>query len=145
MKYKHTQIGYLIVVVILITCLFFSFILAQTKFNPVTFVIMLLTIFLLVSFVALRVVIDENYLSIKFSYGIYKKHLLLSDIIQAKAVKNRWYHGWGIRVRFWPFMCIYNVSGFDAVEVKMKNGKTYRIGTDEPKKLESMLKQLTEV
>jgi len=140
MKYKHTQIGYLIVVIILITCLFFSFILAQTKFNPVTFVIMLLTIFLLVSFVALRVVIDENYLSIEFGYGIHKKRFLLSDIIQAKAVKNRWYHGWGIRVRFWPFMYIYNVSGFDAVEIKMKSGKTYRIGTDEPKKLESALK-----
>jgi hypothetical protein len=38
-------------------------------------------------------------------------------------------------------MWIYNVSGFDAVELKMKNGKVYRIGTDESEKLESALQQ----
>ncbi len=47
-----------------------------------------------------------------------------------------WYYGWGIRGWLWPKMWIYNVSGFDAVEIKLKNGKMYRIGTDEPKKLE---------
>jgi len=36
-------------------------------------------------------------------------------------------------------MWIYNISGFDAVEIKMKNGKTYRIGTDEPQKLEQAI------
>ncbi|MEK7656054.1 MAG: hypothetical protein AAB386_05245 [Patescibacteria group bacterium] len=33
-------------------------------------------------------------------------------------------------------MWIYNVSGFDAVEIILKNGKIYRIGTDVPKELE---------
>jgi len=36
-------------------------------------------------------------------------------------------------------MWIYNVSGFDAVEIKLKNGKTYRIGTDESQKLEQAI------
>jgi hypothetical protein len=45
----------------------------------------------------------------------------------------------GVRVWFWPKMWIYNVSGFDAVEIKMKDGKTYRIGTDEPEKLEQTI------
>jgi hypothetical protein len=39
-------------------------------------------------------------------------------------------------------MWIYNVSGFDAVEIKLKNGKVYRIGTDEPKKLEQTILHL---
>jgi len=30
---------------------------------------------------------------------------------------------------------MYNVSGLDAVEIYMKNGKIYRIGTDEPETL----------
>jgi len=38
-------------------------------------------------------------------------------------------------------MRIYNISGFDAVEIKMKDGKRYRIGTDEPKKLEVAITQ----
>ena len=36
-------------------------------------------------------------------------------------------------------MWIFNVSGFGAVEIRMKNGKIYRIGTDEPKALESAI------
>ena len=39
-------------------------------------------------------------------------------------------------------MWIYNVSGFDAIELTMKNGKIYRIGTDEPEKLEAAIKQV---
>jgi hypothetical protein len=100
---------------------------------------MVLILFILASFGLLQVIIDEKYLRIKFGYGIYQKKFLLNDIASAKTVKNHWYYGWGIRVWLWPKMWIYNVSGFDAVEIKLKNGKTYRIGTDEPKKLEQAI------
>jgi hypothetical protein len=36
-------------------------------------------------------------------------------------------------------MRIYNISGFDAVEIKLKNGKIYRIGTNEPTILEQTI------
>ena len=87
--------------------------------------------------------IDQNYLRIKFGYGIFKKRFMLREISSVRTVKNHWYYGWGIRVWFWPYyMLIYNVSGFDAVEIRMKNNKIYRIGTDEPKKLERVLMQV---
>ena len=54
-------------------------------------------------------------------------------------MKNHWYYGWGIRIWFWPYMWIYNVSGFDAVEITMRDGKMYRIGTDVPTELEMAL------
>ena len=88
--------------------------------------------------------IDENYLRIKFGYGIFRKRFELKEIASAKAVKNHWYYGWGIRVWFRPRMVIFNVSGFNAVEIKMKNGKLYRIGTDEPKDLEYAILQSIE-
>ncbi|MDY0387304.1 MAG: hypothetical protein RBT65_09290 [Methanolobus sp.] len=40
-------------------------------------------------------------------------------------------------------MWIFNDSGFDAVEIKTKNGKIYRIGTDEPKQLERAILETT--
>ena len=101
--------------------------------------VMVLILSILASFVSLRVIVDGTYLRIKFGYGIYQKKFSLNNIVSAKTVKNHWYYGWGIRVWFWPKMWIYNVSGFDAVEIKLKNGKTYRIGTDEPKKLEEVI------
>jgi len=141
MSYKHTQIGYLIIFVLLAMILLFGSILTRADFNPIILPIMVFILFLLVSFVTLQVIIDENYLRIKFGYGIFRKRFLLDDIISAKTVRNHWYYGWGIRLWLWPRMLIFNVSGFDAVEIKMKNNKTYRIGTDEPKNLESAIIQ----
>ena len=103
--------------------------------------IMALILFILASFATLTASIDENYLRIKFGYGIFRKSFLLNDVASAKVLKNHWYYGWGIRLWFWPYMWIYNISGFDAVEITMKNRKIYRIGTDEPEKLETAIKQ----
>ncbi len=98
--------------------------------------IMFFVIFILVSFATLNVSIDEKYLKVKFGYGIFKRSFLLDEIVSAKIVKNKWYYGWGVRLWFWPRMFIYNVSGFDAIEIIMANGKIYRIGTDQPQQLE---------
>lgn len=98
--------------------------------------------FILASFVTLTVYIDEKYLRIKFGYGIFRKSFLLNDVASVRAVKNQWYYGWGIRIWLWPYMWIYNISGFNAVEITLKNGKIYRIGTNEPEKLEQAISQL---
>ena len=145
MKYEHTQPGYLVVLAILVALLSFSVVFVQTGVTPVMFAFMFFILFLLISFSSLNVVIDDKYLRIKFGYGIFKKKFLLREILTVKAVKNRWYYGWGIRVWFWPSMSIYNVSGFDAIEIKIKSGKTYRIGTDEPKELVVAVKRLIKV
>jgi hypothetical protein len=43
-------------------------------------------------------------------------------------------------------MWIYNVSGFDAVEILMKSGKRYRIGTDQPEELvQTILQPINEI
>ena len=124
----------------IITLLFGSiFILSNfDKILPPMFILILLII---ASFSTLSVFIDNNYLRIRFSYGIFRKKFLLSEIVSAKIVKNHWYYGWGIRLWFRPYMWIFNVSGFDAVEIILKNKKIYRIGTDEPKKLEQAIQQ----
>ncbi|MCR8556382.1 hypothetical protein KXD93_01945 [Mucilaginibacter sp. BJC16-A38] len=147
-NYKHTQISYLVLVVTLAVFALFAKVYITGSAEPdsadsgpnfvITF-LMALILFILASLVSLQVVIDEKYLRIKFSFGIYQKKFSLNDIMSAKTVKNQWHYGWGIRKWLWPKMLIYNISGFDAVEIKLKNGKTYRIGTNEPKKLEQTL------
>ena len=101
--------------------------------------VMIFVIFILASLGTLTVSVDERYVAIKFGYGIFRKKFLVEDITSVKIVKNHWYYGWGIRMYLWPTTWIFNVSGFDAVELIMKNGKIYRIGTDEPIKLESAI------
>lgn len=151
MNYKHTQIGYLMMVVTLVVLVLFAWAYITARAEPpsyysgtnfATTAMMVLVLFILASFWTLQVMIDGKYLRIKFGYGIYQKKFLLNDIASTKIVRNHWYYGWGIRGWFWPKMWIYNVSGFDAVEIKLKNGKTYRVGTDEPKKLEQTILHL---
>ncbi|MCX6739380.1 MAG: hypothetical protein NT098_05040, partial [Candidatus Parcubacteria bacterium] len=103
--------------------------------------VMILVLFILASFTTLTASIDEKYLKIKFGYGIFKKKFPLNETVSAKQVKNHWYYGWGIRLWLWPKMWIYNVSGFDAIEIIMGNGGIYRIGTDDPRGLETAIKR----
>jgi hypothetical protein len=147
-SYKHTQIGYLMLVVTLAVAVLFVWLhvsaLAESPSvesgpNLAVSAIMALIIFILTSFATLTVSIDEKYILIKFGYGLFRKKLPLDKIGSVKIVKNRWYYGWGIKMYLWPTTWIFNVSGFDAVELAMKDGQMYRIGTDESAKLESAI------
>jgi hypothetical protein len=148
MNYKHSQFSYLMLVVTLVVFFLFAWVYITASAEPVSAdsgpnfaitSIMAFILFILASFVTLQVIIDGEYLRIKFGFGIFQKKFSLNEIMSVKTVKNHWYYGWGIRIWLWPKMWIYNVSGFDAVEIKLKDGKTYRIGTDEPKKLEQTI------
>jgi len=149
-SYKHTQIGYLMLVVTLSVLVLFAWVYITASAEPpsvdsgpnfVVSAIMVLILFILASFATLTASIDENYLRIKFGYGIFARKFALNQIASVQAVKNRWYYGWGVRLWLWPYMWIYNVSGFDAVEITTKNGKIFRIGTDVPSELEAAIKR----
>ncbi|MBI3627132.1 MAG: hypothetical protein HY220_00045 [Candidatus Sungbacteria bacterium] len=148
--YKHTQIGYLMLVVTLAVLVLFAWLYITASAEPdsvdsgtnfAVTAIMALILFILASFATLTASIDENYLRIKFGYGIFARMFPLNQIASVQSVKNHWYYGWGVKVWFWPYMWIYNVSGFDAVEIIMRNGKVYRIGTDVSEELETAIKQ----
>ncbi len=85
----------------------------------------------LVLFGSLTVMVDDELVGIRFGLGLIGKRLRLADVQSCRSVRNRWWCGWGIR---WlgRGQWLFNVSGLDAVELSMKNGKRYRIGTDEP-------------
>ena len=130
------------IVTLIILIFYFGFIFTKTGVQPTLLIFITLILLLIASFSTLNVTIDHEYLRIKFGYGLFKKKFNLKEIVSVRTVKNKWYYGWGIRYWFWPPMRIYNVSGFDAVELKMINSKVFRIGTDEPQKLHTILKEV---
>jgi len=152
-KYKHTQIGYMMLVVTLAVLVLFAWAHITARAEPpsvdsgTNFAVtslMVLIVFFLAGFATLTVSIDESDLRIKFGYGVFTKTFPLSEIASVQSAKNHWYYGWGIHMWFWPRMWVYNVSGFDAVELRTKDGKTYRIGTDVPQELETAIKSVLE-
>ena len=84
-------------------------------------------------FHSLTVEIDVTHLRFRFGIGLIRKSIPLAEIVEVKPVRNSWLHGWGIH--WTPHGWLYNVSGWEAVEITLRSGKRFRLGTDEPQKL----------
>ena len=91
----------------------------------------------------LTVTMDNEKVTAKFGIGLIRKKIKIIDIQGATQVRNKWYYGWGIRMG--PSGWMYNVSGLDAVEIEMKNGGKFRIGTDEAEELVRAIRQRIEL
>lgn len=142
MKYNHTQIGVLMIIVLIAITFLFIYIVYLNWVEFYSLTSMILIFLILLSFLTLNVNIDDDALNIKFWYWLYTNSFLLKEIESVKVVKNPWYIWWWIRFWFWPKkIIVYNVSWFDAVEIVLKDGKIYRIGTDEPIQLEKVINE----
>ena len=90
-------------------------------------------------FFNLTITVDDREVRAVFGVGLVRKTARLEDIAAAEVVRNRWWYGWGVKytVKGW----LYSVSGLDAVEVRLKNGKRFRLGTDEPEVLCAVIRR----
>ena len=137
MKYRHTQIGYLHLVLYSALLLFIGYLNIVMDFNPFVLVGLIVIFIVIGIFTRLTVAVDDQMIKIQFGLGVIRKVFPLKDIEAYCVVKNPWYYGWGIR--FTPRGWLFNVSGFSAIELQMKSGKRYRIGTDDPDNLAKAL------
>ncbi len=89
-------------------------------------------------FVSLTVSVDSEAVELSFGPGLIKKRFLLAEVESVSVVRNSPMHGWGIHYtrKGW----IYNVAGLDAVELRFRDGRVARIGTDEPAALEAEIR-----
>ena len=131
--YHHRQIGTLVVWVLALTVLLLVSLLYFVEANPVGIAVLFVLLLCFVLFWALTVEVTESDVVLKFGFGLIRKRFPLSSIVSARAVRNKWYFGWGIRLL--PKGWLYNVSGLDAVEIETKDGSVHRLGTDQPSEL----------
>lgn len=132
-KYRHRQIGTLVIVLVGSTMILMAFLLMYVEYHPVGTGVLVFLGILLFLFGSLSVDISEESLLVYFGPGLIRKTFNIDDISKAKITRNSWYHGWGVRRV--PGCWMFNVSGLDSVEISLKNGKRFRIGTDEPETL----------
>jgi hypothetical protein len=142
-EYRHTQPGYLTAGT-LGTALFFTA-KQMLKGGPAALAVLPAVALLggaAVFFSSLTVEIRDGVLRSYFGPGLPAKSVKVHDIESAEVVENPWYAGWGIRMM--PRGTLYNVSGFQAVEVRMTNGSRFRLGTDEPETLREAILRAVE-
>jgi len=81
-------------------------------------------------FWSLTVTITGHRLAWHFGPGLIRKSVPLDEVASAAPTRTTFWAGWGIH--WTPRGWVYNVSGFGAVEVRLKSGKGFCLGTDEP-------------
>ena len=88
---------------------------------------------------SLTVRIAEGRVQLHFGPGWPRKSWPLEDIAAVEVTRTSFVDGWGVHRtrRGW----LYNVSGYDAVALELKDGRTVLVGTDEPRRLRAALQR----
>lgn len=136
--YRHTQFGKTVVVSLVIVGLLLVGLGGMLGERVIMIGGPLMIGAALVLFHSLTVEIDADYLMFYFGIGLIRKRIPLLEIVDAKPVRNTGAHGWGIH--FTTDGWVYNVSGWEAVEITLTNGKKLRLGTDQPNQLARKLR-----
>lgn len=135
MRYEHSQPGWVVRAVIAMCAISISFsslrlAVAAGGSPPLASLFpVALMLVLLVLFHRLVVKIDAESVRVNFGVGLIGYTFLLRDIVSCHPVRSPWYSGWGIRKIRGGWLL--NVSGYQAVELRLRSGKVYRIGTDD--------------
>ncbi len=134
-EYRRRQFGTVIVVTtVLAVALIVALFAGSGRFFVLPAAVLVILLAVLLLFFSLKVEIGDGVLRCVFGIGLIRKEIPLTEIESARPVSNPWYAGWGIRWRPGRYL-LWNVSGLRAVELELKNGARFRIGTDEPEAL----------
>jgi hypothetical protein len=135
--YRHTQVGW-VMLVAAAAVVALGWAVAPREAAAAAWLLMLPVAALLVfGFGTLTVEVSGEAIRLRFGIGLIRKRIPLRDVRSWREYRNPRYTGWGIRLG--PGGVLWNVSGFDAVQLELGNGKHFRIGTDEPAALVSAL------
>ena len=133
-SYRHTQFGSAIVLgcgAIGVAMLFAAAFWSHQALNLLVPGVVLLVC---VSFFStLTIAIEDGTLRASFGPGLVRKKVRLAEIASARPIPVRWWYGWGIHLT--PHGWLYNVSGWKAVEITLRSGRRFCLGTDEPENL----------
>ena len=128
-RYEHTQIGHVIIWSLLAIILIANG-LTGTLIHWPAGVVSLVLVVCLVLFYKLKITIEDEALRASFGPGIIRKKVRLAEVVGCDPIRIHWWYGWGIHLT--PDGWLYNVSGFDAVAIRLRDGKKFALGTDDP-------------
>lgn len=137
--YKHTQKGYIGLALLGFGLLVILGMILTGERSPTLIAVLVILLACAIVFPSMTIEVSDSVLTWSFGAGIIRKSVQVTDIESAAIVKNFWLYGWGIRIT--PYGWLYNISGFSAVEIRLKSGKRFRLDTDEPEELDRAIQR----
>ena len=139
-RYRHRQPGRVILWCLGVATAFVAILQAARSDSTLSPLVVILPVVMLL-FGWLTVEVSDDRVRWWFGPGLIWRRVRVADIRSVAAVRNRWYYGWGLRLT--PHGWLYNVSGLDAVELELTNGRRVRVGTDQPRELVRAIESVT--
>lgn len=109
--------------------------------SAVIFSLIIPVLFLLLFYaMQLKTEITRDTLSFRF-VPFVKRTIPWKDMETFKVINYGFVGGYGVRLTM-KYGTVYNVRGKEGLFVKLKNGKTFIIGTQKPEELEKIINQI---
>jgi hypothetical protein len=131
--YRHTQIGWVTLASLIGVAGLASSLVPLAAIPTAGAITLALVAAVLLLFTTLTVEVDAAEIRLGFTGWLIRRRIALSELASVRVVRNHWLSGWGIRLI--PGGWMWNVSGLDAIELVLRNGRVFRIGTDEQQAL----------
>lgn len=130
-RYEHSQFGVLMVCTLFGVAAFVAFMQISSPGSLGVFLI-IQAVFLIcaILFYKLTIKVDNETMEASFGPGLIRKKVRLAEIAGCERIRIRWWYGWGVHLT--PYGWLYNVSGLDAVVIKLRDGRRFALGTDDP-------------
>jgi hypothetical protein len=138
MAYRQTQWGgFGLPVLVGFVVMFASIVVtdfeSSTLFDVVVLSVMTAAVIVGVVFCRLTVTVTRDRVVASFLFGRPRRVIELADVVAVRQVRNLWWHGMGVRKI--PDGWMYNVWGFDAVELELTSGEMFWLGSNDPEDL----------
>lgn len=131
LNYHHVQRGYWIQTLLALPLV--TMFITRREW-PTVFWIALVIVFLVGgSFHMLAVTVTHHFIQVQFSLMFVRKRIWFTQVAGVDIIKVPWY--WGIGIRWTPQGVLFNVAPGNAVAVRLRSGRSFLIGSDEPEKL----------
>ncbi|MCM8594727.1 hypothetical protein [Accumulibacter sp.] len=139
LRYAHRQPGRFVWLPVLLAGIGLGVALSVTHDAwPLMLIPLPVVVLVAFAFDGLTIRVSGDELSWSFGrFGFPRGRVGLAELASTSLTQTTFAEGWGIRRtrRGW----LYNISGFDAVVVHRRDGKSFLLGSDEPRKLKAAI------
>lgn len=129
-RYRSTQVGVPIIVLVLVTTGTVAAITVATGVPGAALIVAGVTLMTILMVGWMTVTVDDTWVVVRFGAGLIRKRFHIGDIVSGERARSNWLHGIGVRkIRDgW----LYNAKVGDAVQLNLAGGTRALIGADEP-------------
>jgi hypothetical protein len=142
MQYRHTQIGWAMIVSLGGGVAFLAWAASKRSgfASEVPLFVLVLLLVILVLFVSLTVIVDDERVELRMGSGLIRRRISLTDVLSVGRLKLPWWAvAYGIRMSLNGKQQLWRVSGSNAVDLQISGGRRLLVTSDEPDALDAAI------